>query len=179
MLSLATLSPLVVASQTSASALPTCKSAALHLTTSSNAGLGHGSLIVVVHNQGNSACRMSGYPRVVTSSLGPLTSMFSPVFRGTSSLRAVAKDTISGYAGGLNLPWHKPLPVVTLRAKTGVSSFVVEWIEISSKKTCRSFARLYVTPPGASGAIRLDSPGLLCSALYVHPVVTGTTGSLT
>lgn len=161
----------------SATSAPTCKTSYLRATAHGNAGLGHGSYIVELRNVAAASCRLSGYPRVVTSPLGPLTKMFSPVFRGTSRLRAVAHETRMGYSGGLNT-LHGPLPVVTLAAHTGRASFVIEWIEISSRKTCRSFARLYVTLPGSTSPIRLDDAGLLCSILEVHPIVKGSTGFL-
>ncbi len=156
----------------------TCKTSSLRAVAHGDAGLGHGSYVVVLRNVAATSCRLSGYPRVVTSPLGPLTEMFSTDFRGTNRLRAVAHDTRIGYSGGLNT-LHGPLPVVILAARIGRASFVVEWIEISSRKTCRSFARLYVTPPGSMSSIRLDNAGLLCSALEVHPIVKGTSGFLT
>lgn len=161
----------------SATSDPTCGTSSLRATTLRNAGLGHGSYIVELRHVAATSCRLSGYPRVVTSPLGPLTGMFSPVFRGTSRLRAVAHDTRMGYSGGLNTR-HGPLPVVTLAAHTGRASFVIEWIEVSPRNTCRSFARLYVTLPGSTSPIRLNDPGLLCSILQVHPIVKGMSGFL-
>ena len=161
----------------SATSAPTCKTSSLRATALGNAGLGHGSYIVELRNVTATSCRLSGYPRVVTSPLGPLTGTFSPVFRGSSRLRAVAHDARMGYSGGLNT-LYGPLPVVTLAAHTGRASFVIEWIEVSPRKTCRSFARLYVTLPGSMSPIRLDDAGLLCSILEVHPIVKGSTGFL-
>ena len=161
----------------SATSAPTCQTSSLRATALGNAGLGHGSYIVELRNVTATSCRLSGYPRVVTSPLGPLTGTFSPVFRGSSRLRAVVHDARMGYSGGLNT-LYGPLPVVTLAAHTGRASFVIEWIEVSPRKTCRSFARLYVTLPGSMSPIRLDDAGLLCSILEVHPIVKGSTGFL-
>ncbi|MDQ2728567.1 MAG: DUF4232 domain-containing protein [Actinomycetota bacterium] len=128
------------------------------------AGLGHVGVPLLFRNSGTTPCRLAGYPGVagLTSGGG----------------QTQAARTLGGYLGGLRSGMSS-LPVIEL-APGEVASALVEGTDApaGTATSCPSFTALLVTPPNTRQASRLTAglPG--CSGLAVHPVVPGTTGSL-
>lgn len=127
------------------------------------AGLGHEGVVILFTNTGTGPCTLRGYPGVAgLNSLGRQV---------TQAIR-----TPYGYLGGR---FNKgPIPAVRLSAG-GIAAALVEGTSIpyANSPTCPAYPSLLVTPPGQRRAAQLLAglPG--CSALQVHPVLSGATGS--
>jgi hypothetical protein len=107
---------------------------------------------------------MSGYPGVAA-------------LNATGRQVAQAQRTPSGYLGGMRTGSTTP-PVVLLEPGA-VASALVEGTAVPEgvASSCPTYPALLVTPPTSTLSTRLavSLPG--CSALEVHPVVSGTTGT--
>ena len=84
----------------SATSAPTCRSSSLRTTALRNAGLGHGSYIVELRNVTATSCRLSGYPRVVTSPLGMLTPLVGAPLAGPTTPAPVSPVSVSFLPSG-------------------------------------------------------------------------------
>ena len=128
------------------------------------AGLGHEGAAILFKNTGTSKCSMSGYPGV-----GALNA--------TGRQVAQAQRTPSGYLGGMRT--GSTTPPVVLLGPGSVASALVEGTDVPEgvASSCPTYPALLVTPPTSTQSTRLavSLPG--CSALEVHPVVSGTTGT--
>ncbi len=128
------------------------------------AGLGHEGAAILFKNTGTSKCSMSGYPGVAA-------------LNATGRQVAQAQRTPSGYLGGMRTGSTTP-PVVLLEPGA-VASALVEGTAVPEgvASSCPTYPALLVTPPTSTLSTRLavSLPG--CSALEVHPVVSGTTGT--
>jgi hypothetical protein len=166
-----------------------CTASSLKITASSNGGLGHGAYIIEFHNVSAHRCKLAGYPRI----MAPLAAATTSTLPGEitplpSQISVVAKDEVNGYAGGINGSVRQMrrlahrTPIISLPAHTGVASAVVEWTDESPNQAtaCSTIAHLLITPPGQRRqvAVPVDAFGILCSAMYVHPILPGTSGFL-
>jgi hypothetical protein len=131
-------------------------------------GLTHVGLPIELRNVAAVACRIRGYPRVLA-------------VNAAGHVVATARQTPSGYLGGLfNAGSHTP-PLVTLDPGKRASAFVEGYdysLATGGAKGCAPYPALLVTPPNSTRSVRvlLPSPRSLCSGLQVHPVVPGTSG---
>lgn len=144
---------------------PRCSSAQLAISLGQRgAGLGHEGAAILFENTGRTECSLSGYPGVVV--LGP---------HGTQV--GQAQRTPRGYLGGMETGSATP-PVVDLPPGALASAFV-EGTDVpeGTAVSCPTYPALLVTPPTATSSVRLtvSLPG--CSAIQVHPIVSGTNGS--
>ena len=128
------------------------------------AGGGHQGIPLRFRNISSTPCRLTGYPGVAGLTSG--------------AAQNPATRTLSGSLGGLP-PGTSGLPVIEL-APGEVASALVEGTDVptGTATACRSFTALLVTPPDARQASRLPASLTDCSGLAVHPVVPGTTGTL-
>jgi hypothetical protein len=148
-----------------ASGPPRCTFAHLAISVGQlGAGLGHEGAAILFENTGTSTCSLSGYPGVAA-------------LDSTGQQVAQAQRTPSGYLGGMHTGSTTP-PVVDL-APGAVASALVEGtdVPVGSASSCPTYPALLVTPPTSTLSARLtvSLPG--CSAIEVHPVVSGTTGT--
>lgn len=132
-----------------------------------DAALGHVSINLLFKNTGSTACTLTGYPVVAL-----LDS------KGNQVVLAVASP--SGYMGGL--PSGETTPsTVTLTPGATVSA-KVEGTDnpVNGATSCPSYSAILVTPPNNNQAINLPLAAAFpdCSGIQVHPVVPGTTGSI-
>ena len=166
-----------------------CTTSSLKITASANGGLGHGAYVIEFHNVSAQRCKLAGYPRIVAPLVASTTrgapGEIAPL---PSQISIIARDELSGYAGGIigsvtqMRRYAHSVPIISLSAHTGIASSAVEWIDMSPNQVtkCSTITHLLVTPPGQSRqvAIPIDAFGLLCSAMYVHPIVLGNSGFL-
>jgi hypothetical protein len=152
-----------------AKTIPRCQETQLDVAiVSRGAAAGHVGDAIVFTNISSSTCTLSGYPTVRLSE--------SPKV----GLELVAKDTQSGYLGGLGGTGAKlALPVVKLRAHGGTASSLVEGGDnpVDGATTCLWFAKVSVALPHLSPPYRLSMRFPSCVRPQVHPIVKGTTGS--
>ncbi len=159
---------------------PVCRSSALMLTATGNVGAGNASYTIVFHNASPQPCSMRGYPTVVAW-IESKPSVIAPGARPWPQLVEVAQSTQAGGVIGPNgQARHFRSPVVMLRARTGVASTTIDWGEEqpNPETKCWTAKRFFVTPPRDFSALILDRGGLLCSQVYVTPVVPGSSGVL-
>jgi hypothetical protein len=131
------------------------------------AGLGHVAEIIVIRNISASACRVTGYPTVRMTG-------------GASVVASVARRTRNGYLGGLGGPNATvPLPVVTLRARGGTASSMVEGtdVPVGNAVSCVSYTRVSITLANLKPPYRFSTKFPGCSRPQVHPIVKGSSGS--
>jgi hypothetical protein len=126
------------------------------------AGSTHRSVILVFRNTSSVTCHLTGYPGVAG-------------LNSNDQQIAQATRTLHGYLGGAT-----SAATVTLAAG-GSASATVEALAIDAGtgNGCAPYAGILVTPPNETHSIKLAWPGDGCSALEIHPVVPGTTGSST
>lgn len=123
-------------------------------------GSTHRSVILVFRNTSSTRCHLTGYPGVAA-----LNSHDAQI--------AQAARTLSGYMGGATSSGS-----VTLAAGDSVSATVEALaIDAATGNSCTPYAGILVTPPNETHSIKLVWPSDGCSALQIHPVVPGTTGS--
>jgi hypothetical protein len=124
---------------------------------------GHVSDVLLFKNT-STPCTMTGYPGVAG-----LNSSGQQVVQ--------AMRTLNGFMGGV--PTGDSPPIVTLTPGQ-VASAIVEGtdVPIGTEVTCPSYPALLVTPPNTRQSVTLNTglPG--CSAIEVHPVVMGTSGTI-
>jgi hypothetical protein len=127
-----------------------------------DAGSGHRSKVIVLRNNGSNRCVMQGYPGVAA-------------LDGSGNQVAQATRTLHGYLGGVAS--GQP-PRVNLAPGQSASATVEALASGPNGDSCTAYAGLLVTPPDETHSVRLtwDSDG--CSDLQIHPVVPGTSGSL-
>lgn len=141
-----------------------CASADLTIITSGlGAALGHASVAVLFKNIGQRPCRLTGYPGVAGLD--------------ESGRQAVqAERSLAGYIGG----WRSggPLPVVDL-APGDTASALLEGTNIpeGAPRSCPSYPAILVTPPDDTRSTFLSASIPGCSALQIHPIVPGPSGT--
>lgn len=153
------------ATTTSRTALaPECGFGQLAVTSgSAGAATGHESDVLLFKNT-SATCTITGYPGVAG-----LNSSGQQVVQAIRAL--------NGFMGGV--PTGESPPIVTL-APGQVASAIVEGTDtpIGTEVTCPSYPAILVTPPNTRQAVTVKTglPG--CSTIEVHPVVTGTSGTI-
>jgi DNA-binding beta-propeller fold protein YncE len=131
-------------------------------------GLGHEGLPILFRNVTPGPCMIFGYPGVAALNA-----------KGRQVAQAVR--TPSGYLGGL-VSGQKTWPVVRLNPGQSASALVEGDQDTSgSSSSCPSYPALLVTPPDTTNSFRVSAasiPGGLsgCTTIYIHPVVSGTSG---
>ncbi len=132
----------------------------------SGAGLGHSSVVILFTNKSQQACSLHGYPGVAG-----LNSQGQQVTQ--------AQRTLRGYLGGLPIG-NNVIPTLTLDPGDTVSA-MMEGTDnpVGTATTCPRLYGLEVTAPNTRVSQRLPHAPGFCSTLAVHPVVPGTTGSMT
>lgn len=134
----------------------------------SDAGMGHRSIVLLFTNSGSSSCTLSGYPGATVTENGQYN--WAP--------RMNAERTLSGYEGG-------PTGISTVTLAPGATaSAVLEWVAFPSDGQSASAANcpgmgggyLEITPPNTTTTSKFDPPTDMCTSLQIHPVVSGTTG---
>jgi len=162
-------SPARTSSGTSASevaiGLPQCTAPQLHVLeyTPLESAADYGVIVVRLKNISAHECSLSGYP-----SVQGINQWNGAVF--------TASHTRDSYMGG----WvsTKPLPVIALRAKSGVASFLVDYITGDDIRACPYLNTLRVKVPHNTTVFTLASTKLqACKNFEVHPFVSGLTGS--
>ncbi len=167
----------------SGSPVPVCRTSALSLTTTGNVGAGTASYTIVFRNSGSQRCSMQGYPTVVAS-IESRPSVVAPGAGSWPTLEEIAQTTLESQAGGVigsNKQEHRYRPpMVLLPAHTGVASTTIDWSEEqpNPETRCWTTKRFIVTPPRNLSALILDRGGLLCSQVFVTPIVPGRLGVL-
>jgi hypothetical protein len=122
----------------------------------------YGVIVVRLKNVSAHECSLSGYP-----SVQGINQWNGAVF--------TAAHTRDSYMGG----WEstKPLPVIALRAKAGVASFLVDYITGDDIHACPYLNTLRVKVPYSTTDFTLTSTELqACKYLQVHPFVPGLMG---
>jgi hypothetical protein len=158
-----------------------CTLSSLTVTQKSNAGLGHEWLILVVQNQSNRACKISGYPSIkVLLGSGPFSNQNGAAKRSKpgSSVSAIYK--FDDYGGGVfsEVPGTRlAIPAVSLRPRGGSASSVIGWSGEGGGKACPWFRSITVGWRRSYVNLRVG-PALLCGQIDVTPIVPGTTGDL-
>lgn len=136
------------------------------------AGLGHEDRVLVFTNASRAVCTLQGYPGVAG-------------LNAAGEQVAQASRTPSGYMGGL-LPGASGPAEVTLAPGQAASAVVEGTDTPQGSQPCPTYPSLLVTPPDLTRSVRVavtgsggsSSGGLAgCSALEIHPVVPGTSGS--
>jgi Protein of unknown function (DUF4232) len=123
-------------------------------------GSTHRSVVLVFHNTSSVTCHLTGYPGVAA-------------LDSHDAQTAQATRTLSGYLGG-----STSAGTVTLAAGDSVSATVEALaIDATTGNSCTAYAGILVTPPNETHSVKLAWPSDGCSALQIHPVVPGTTGS--
>ncbi|MGA3215403.1 MAG: DUF4232 domain-containing protein [Acidimicrobiales bacterium] len=128
------------------------------------AGLGHVGLPVLFRNRTRIPCRVGSYPSVA-------------VLDRSGRKVATAKDTLSGYLGGLPEKTVNP-PVVNLLPGESASALVEGLDSMGNGAACPAYPALLVSLPGLAQSVRVVHVFNGCSDLEVHPFVPGTTGSV-
>jgi hypothetical protein len=124
------------------------------------AGSTHRATILVFRNKSAVTCHLAGYPGVAGLNAG-------------DQQIAQATRTLSGYLGGA-----KSAATVELSPGQSASATVETMaIDAATGNSCTPYAGILVTPPNETHSIKLAWPNDGCSALQIHPVVPGTTGS--
>ena len=159
---------------------PVCRTTALKLTATGDVGAGNASYTIVFHNASPQPCSMRGYPGVVAW-IESRPSVVAPGARPWPQLVEIAQSTQAGGVIGSNgqLRHYRP-PVVLLPARTGVASTTIDWGEEqpNPETKCWTAKRFIVTPPRDFSTLILDRGGLLCSQVFVTPIVPGSSGVL-
>jgi hypothetical protein len=125
-----------------------------------SAGSTHRSVILIFRNTSAVTCHLTGYPGVAA-------------LNSTDQQIAQATRTLHGHLGGAT-----SAGTVTLAAGASASATVEALaIDATTGNGCAAYAGILVTPPNETHSIKLAWPGDGCSALEIHPVVLGTTGS--
>ena len=165
------------------SPVPVCRTSALSLTVTGNVGAGNASYTIVFHNTGSQRCSMQGYPTVVAS-IESKPSVVAPGAGPWPKLEEIAQSTFESQSGGVigsnkQMHHYRP-PRVLLAAHTGVASTTIDWGEEqpNPETKCWTAKRFIVMPPGNFSTLILDRGGLLCSQVFVTPVVPGSFGVL-
>jgi hypothetical protein len=144
--------------------LPRCDAAQLRVWDDSAEGAAdYGALIVRLKNVSAHACSLSGYPSV------------QGIDQWNGAL-VTAAHTRDSYMGG----WEstKPFPVVALRSKTGVASFLIDFVSGNDIRACPYLNTLRVSVPHSTTVFTLNRTMLqACKYFGLHPIVPGLMGS--
>jgi len=145
--------------------LPRCNAKQLHVWdyTPLEGAADYGVMVVRLKNESAHGCTLSGYPSV------------QGINQWNGAVRTAA-HTRDSYMGG----WEstKPLPVVALRAKAGVASFLVDYITGDDIHACPYLNTLRVKVPDSTTVFTLTSTELqACKHFEVHPFVPGLMGT--
>jgi len=158
-----------------------CTLSSLKITQTSNGGLGHQWLILLVQNQSDSSCKLSGYLSInVLLGSGPFSNQNGAAKRSRAGSHVSATDQFSVYGGGISseVPGTRlALPVVSLRPRDGSASSILGWSGEGGGRACPWFRSITVGWRGSYANLRVG-PDLLCSQIFVTPIVPGTTGDL-
>jgi hypothetical protein len=123
----------------------------------------YGVIVVRLKNACTQECSLSGYPSV----------------RGINQWNGAvftAAHTRDSYMGG----WEstEPLPVINLRAKSGVASFLIDYISGNDIHACPYLNTLEVMVPDSATVFTLTSTMLqACKEFELHPFVPGLMGT--
>jgi hypothetical protein len=139
--------------------------------TGGGAALGHEDQILLFTNTSSTACTLTGYPGVAGLDAG-------------GAQRVQARRIVGDYLGGLS-PDTTTLPHVSLAPGRSASAVVEGTDNPPGAQPCPYYPFLLVTPPNLTKQVQVQvfglgtrPPGLPgCTAIEVHPVVAGTTGS--
>jgi hypothetical protein len=147
------------------SSLPRCRATQLRVWdfTALESAADYGVIVVRLQNVSTHECSLSGYP-----SVQGINQWNGAVF--------TAAHTRDSYMGG----WEstKPLPVVTLRARVGVTSFLIDYISGNDIHACPYLNTLRVEIPYSRTVFILTSTQLqACKHFELHPFVRGLTGT--
>jgi hypothetical protein len=126
-----------------------------------DAGAGHRFLVLRFNNVGQTACTISGYPKVdLVDASGKVVKHAEQTLRGQAGLPAGTTD----------------MPVVTLPAGKSASAVLeASAIPQGDDPPCKEYA-LAVTPPGQDEAVSAGPTQMPDCNVQVHPVVAGDTG---
>ncbi len=129
---------------------------------SDGVALGHVGVVLMFENTGSSICSLYGYPGVAGLNA-----------EGVQVTQAVR--TVNGYLGGAGTGASH-----VILAPGESASAIVEGTDnpVGTATTCSTYPRLLVTPPNTTQSVTIDFSLPGCSALQVHPVVPGTSGSV-
>jgi hypothetical protein len=143
---------------------PLCTTSELSITAGrGGAGLGHVGLPILFRHVGVIPCRMRYYPSV-------------SLLNANGRRVATAKDTLSGYLGGLPEGVREP-PLVNLAPGQSGSALLEAEDTTAKGAACPVYPTILVSPPLLGHPVRIERAFSACD-LEVHPVVLGTTGSL-
>jgi len=147
-----------------AGGLPRCNATQLRVSgIDANGAAVTGGWIVRLRNVSGHACSLTGYPSV----------------QGVNQWNGAvltAAHTRDSYIGGWQS--NKPLPIVDLRAKGGVASFLVDFVGGNNYLACPYLNTLHVRIPHSVTVFTLLSTRLqVCKYFEAHPFVSGLTGS--
>lgn len=144
--------------------LPRCSATDIHVWDYPAEGAAvDGGIIIRLRNVSAHACSLSGYALVQGINQ----------WNGAVLTAAPTRDS---YLGG----WEptKRLPVIALRAKSGVASFLVDYITGDDIRACPYLNTLRVKVPHSTTVFTLTSTKLqACKYFQVHPFVPGLSGS--
>lgn len=131
------------------------------------AGAGNVEAPVLFKNIGSTVCTMTGYPGVAA-----LDTSGNQVAQGQRSP--------SGYFGGLPQGQTTPSTISLQPGSTASAQIENTDNPTNGATSCPSYPAFLVTPPNDLHSVKVTDangfPG--CSTLQVHPVVSGTTGSV-
>jgi hypothetical protein len=125
---------------------------------------GHYSQILLFKNTSTGPCEISGYPGVAGLNSS-----------GQQAIQAVR--TLNGFLGGV--PNGASPPAVILTPGQSASA-IVEGTStpIGTETSCPTYTSVLVTPPNSRQSVTLAIGLSGCSAIQVHPVVPGTSGTI-
>lgn len=175
-----------------ASTNPSCTIASLRISATNGDGLHHGVEFVTFTNVTNQVCVLRGYPEieaVLLSGKAP-TNLVGMYHSSRPGSERRAANVEMAWAGGVN--WSTGLypsasaqrsfvpPVITLRAKSGVASSTLNWVDGPNSGTCPAFKEMKI---GVNGVFVLRPLGLgyadpLCYEFDVTTVVRGSSGAM-
>jgi hypothetical protein len=144
-----------------------CTTGVLAITEGSALGqFGQVGVPLLFRNSGTEACLLRGYPTVeAVDAVGG---------------KVTLQQTPSGPLGGLSELNATP-PTIELRPGATASALVEGTNAVDAGADggagCTPYAALLVTPPNATGAVKVVTEMTACGAMAVHPVVEGARGS--
>ncbi len=160
-----------------------CAGSAVRFALQVNAGMGHGSDVVVVRNEGVVRCTLTGYPTVRVALADHRDRSFPAYLQRVTRPGATAavRDLVSSYAGGYVGPvaasTAKALPVVVLAPGAGVASFTLVWIDMAtSERPCPISSSIEFGLPGSIDYRPVGRASFVCSVVGVTPFVRGPSG---
>jgi hypothetical protein len=183
----------VTSSAASAKSATSCPFASLSVSVTNGDGLHHGVEFIRFANLSDHACTLRGYPTIYAELLsGPAPKNLVGMYHSSrSGSQMLAADVQMAWAGGVDTPnglyptkaaqrRFKP-PLISLRARTGVATATLNWVDGPNTGTCPAFDEIRI---GLNGTFVTRPLGLgfadpLCYEFDVTPIVRGTTGAMT